>query len=496
MALGEPLENGWPRCAPADCDTATVPGTPLQLLLQRGVMFPVAQAFLRDMNAYIEPVMNSRGITDEGSWTPNNSVATSNHNGATAWDYNWTDHPMGPKAPDPAAGWNGSVLIDGDQTPAVRALLRYYTTAGGLQLIWWGNDWNTPWDSMHFQYGYGTYERQSEVAAWAAEHIRPDGYSKYRRGEPGQPVPRGGLTADVLASVMLNRVGMDRYAALLPGLQRCFQLAECDTVNRRAALIGQLFAESGGLRWQEEIASGAAYEGRCSDLGNCQPGDGVRYKGRDFIQVTGRAHYRDLSLWAYQHGQVPTPTFFVDNPGLLATDPHAFLGVVWYWTVARPMNALVDAGPDAQWGRYRGFEAVTAAVNGGLNGLTERRDAYQRALAQGNNLLDPEDNDPVLEMLMSDVEVDSWSIYATPGEPKIPLVNLLRAVDANNHRELVEAMARKGDTDSLSRIVRAANGQGSRTDPATVAYATSVLADIKATTPDIWTAYLKRIGAV
>ena len=168
-----------------------------------------------------------------------------------------------------------------------------------------------------------------------------------------------------------------RAAEFNSGLNTALRLAGCTTVKRAAMFCAQVGEESISLTAPTELASGAEYEGR-ADLGNTHPGDGVRFKGRGFIQITGRFNYGELSRWAHAKGLVPSATYFIDHPGQLATDKYVWLGPIWYWTVARPMNHLADAG---------NIEDATRAINGGLNGIADRTNRWHLCLKLGNAIL-------------------------------------------------------------------------------------------------------------
>lgn len=173
-------------------------------------------------------------------------------------------------------------------------------------------------------------------------------------------------------------LSLDRYTALVPVVEAGLRRAQCTSQPRISMALAQLGAESGSLQWSEELADGTEYNMR-ADLGNTQPGDGPRFKGRSFIQITGRAHYANLSQWAFQHGYVPSATYFISHPEQLAADKYVMLGFVWYWTVARPqMNALADRGD---------IKGATFAVNGGYSNLSGRTARWNKCKSLGNALL-------------------------------------------------------------------------------------------------------------
>lgn len=166
------------------------------------------------------------------------------------------------------------------------------------------------------------------------------------------------MTLDELKRIM--PYAGSRAELFHPHLVEAMGEFEIDTPLRQAAFLAQIAHESGSLKYVREIASGDAYEGR-ADLGNTEAGDGVRFKGRGLIQITGRANYRDcgealgLDLLA--------------TPSALEQPANACRSAAWFWN-SRKLNPLADR---------EDFRGITKKINGGYNGWDDRVKYYERA---------------------------------------------------------------------------------------------------------------------
>jgi putative chitinase len=133
-----------------------------------------------------------------------------------------------------------------------------------------------------------------------------------------------------------------------------------DTPLRLAHFMAQVAHESGGFRYMEEMG-GASYFAKYDDakrfpeLGNTTPGDGARYHGRGPIQLTGRANYRTFG----QRAGIDIEA----HPEVVALPSFGLLVACMFWD-SKGLNALADADD---------VEAVTRKINGGVNGLDERK---------------------------------------------------------------------------------------------------------------------------
>lgn len=130
-----------------------------------------------------------------------------------------------------------------------------------------------------------------------------------------------------------------------------------DTAARIAAFMAQIGHESGRLLYSRELwgptPAQQRYEGRV-DLGNTQPGDGFRYRGRGLIQITGRANYARAGA--------ALGLDLIAAPEALESPLYASLSAGWYWHEHR-LNELADLGD---------FRRITRRINGGYNGMDDR----------------------------------------------------------------------------------------------------------------------------
>ena len=172
------------------------------------------------------------------------------------------------------------------------------------------------------------------------------------------------IEKNIKANPWFEGCGLQRVTDLLNRYAAEFGI---NTPLRWAHYLAQVAHESAQFRYTKELASGAAYDtGRLArQLGNTpeRDGDGQRFKGRGLIQLTGRANYEAYKKFCGYDVMV--------NPDLLSKPVGAIRSSMWFWR-NRDLNTLADRDS---------LREITRRVNGGYNGLEERRGYLARAKA-------------------------------------------------------------------------------------------------------------------
>lgn len=163
---------------------------------------------------------------------------------------------------------------------------------------------------------------------------------------------------DLLLAV--KDISEDNVKKYLPYLNKIFDKYEINTKLRLAHYIAQVGHES--LNFSKCVEMGndkyfLMYESGqvAKNLGNTQPGDGKKFKGRGLIQITGRWNYTACGKYL--------GIDLVNKPELLEVPEYAVESSGWFWKLHN-VNKYADLD---------NIELVTKAINGGLNGLDDRK---------------------------------------------------------------------------------------------------------------------------
>jgi putative chitinase len=176
-------------------------------------------------------------------------------------------------------------------------------------------------------------------------------------------------TAEIIKKMAPSyKVNVDAIAEVLDRKGKDYHL---DTPARMQAFLAQAAHETDGFRTLTEYASGKAYEGR-QDLGNTQPGDGVKFKGRGIFQITGRTNYGATSKHIYGDDRL------LYHPELLSTPEPAAISALNYWNTRTVKMADGTRKHLYQLADEGDLKSITKGINGGLNGWADRLSYYDR----------------------------------------------------------------------------------------------------------------------
>ena len=162
------------------------------------------------------------------------------------------------------------------------------------------------------------------------------------------------------------------YAKDLADLNACLKRFGINTPLRIRHFLAQIAHESGSLRFRTEIwgptEDQLAMESR-EDLGNNQSGDGFRFRGGGFIQLTGRANHQDFANFIGDQRVMQGASYVGEN--------YPFTSAGFFWKNAN-LNALADKGDSDDH-----VDRVGQRVNGAHlpNGYVDRRYYFAKASA-------------------------------------------------------------------------------------------------------------------
>lgn len=218
-------ENGWRMCNAAELDRTPVPGTKYVLPFRKGDAHTVLSSAASRLHFEVQKM----DMTQCGSFTDTNDVGNSNHNSGTAFDFNWRKHQFRVRGT-----WGN--LIGG-----VRKILSDFRGC-----LWYGGDWTSPIDEMHFQLNYA--EGDKRITALAAD-LRGGLWGIWKPGD--KPTPYTPLPAD--ANILeIGSFGED-VRRLQSELNRVFPryshlVADGEFGPLTAAVVTE-FQDRAGLTW-------------------------------------------------------------------------------------------------------------------------------------------------------------------------------------------------------------------------------------------------------
>lgn len=194
------------------------------------------------------------------------------------------------------------------------------------------------------------------------------------------------LTASHL--IRIYGIKPSRAEVWQPHLAGAMEEFDITTPQRAAPFLAQIGHESGRLAYVKEIwdpekvPAQKTYEG-AARLGNTQPGDGQRFKGRSPVQITGRKNYQLVST--------ALGVDFVEQPQLLERVDYGARAAGWFWKFGAGLNlgqrALIALKKHGMGygvnlndlADVDDFETITLCINGGLNGQDDRLKLYVHA---------------------------------------------------------------------------------------------------------------------